>query len=133
MKETDKQQRDTRQRRLVCDAVLRRLDHPNADEIYQDVHAQDSRISKATVYRNLKVLAENGEIRHVKVPGADRFDRTTEDHNHILCTQCGMVIDSPLLYNADDDALVAEKTGFRIVRHQTVFEGLCPACQKNNK
>ena len=130
MKVTARQQRDTRQRRMVLDAVMRRTDHPSADEIYQDVQSRDSRVSKATVYRNLKLLAENGDIRQVKMSGADRFDRTAEDHYHIICTRCGTVIDAPIPYFAESDALVAEATGFRISRHRTVFEGLCPRCRE---
>ena len=55
-----KQQRNTRQRQLVLDAVRARCDHPSADQIYLDVRAVDDRISRGTVYRNLKVLVEAG-------------------------------------------------------------------------
>lgn len=130
MKDSEMKQRDTRQRRMVYEAVAQRRDHPSADEIYQDVHTRDSRISKATVYRNLNVLSENREINHVRVPGADRYDHTTENHYHIICLHCGKVIDSPIRYIADNDAIVEEDTGFRISRHRTVFEGVCPECQK---
>ena len=133
MSDIEKKQRDTRQRRMVYDAVTGRCDHPSADEIYSDVHAADPGIGKATVYRNLKTLSENGEIRHVKVPGADRYDLTVEDHYHLLCTQCGKVVDAPIEYIRANDELVAEKTGFSITRHRTVFEGICPECLKNKK
>ena len=132
MKDADKPQRDTKQRRMICDAVMKRCDHPNADEIYLDVHAQDSRISKATVYRNLKVLSDNGEITHVRVPGADRYDSTLRNHYHIICMQCGKVIDAPIKYEAARDRFVETETGFLIRRHRAVFEGLCPDCRKKN-
>lgn len=130
MPDNEKQQRDTKQRRLVYEVVMKRCDHPNADEIYADVHAADDKISKGTVYRNLNVLSENGEIRHVKVPGADRYDRTLGEHYHILCSVCGMVTDAPIDYIAVNDDYVAAQTGFLIKRHRTVFEGVCPDCQK---
>ena len=62
-----KQLRNTRQRQLVLDAVRARRDHPSADQIYLDVRAVDGRISRGTVYRNLSILEESGEILHVKV------------------------------------------------------------------
>lgn len=125
-----KQQRNTHQRQLVLDAVTARHDHPTADDIYLDVRALDSRISRGTVYRNLSVLSLNGEILHVKVPTADRFDCRLDLHYHLLCTECGAVCDVPLPYHGELDAELSADTGFRIVRHRTVFEGICPACQR---
>ena len=135
MKETEKNvaQRDTRQRRMVYDAVLRLADHPTAEAVYETVHAQDARVSKATVYRNLNLLAENGEIRRVPMPDADRFDHTTTRHAHLHCAVCGGVWDAPLPYAEENDAAVAEKTGFLIRCHETVFEGVCPACRAESE
>ena len=62
-----KQQRKSRQRQQILDAVQTRCDHPTADQIYLDVRAKDERISRGTVYRNLGVLSEDGQITNVKV------------------------------------------------------------------
>ena len=115
---------------MVYEIVTSRCDHPDADAVYTDVHAQDPRISKGTVYRNLGVLSENGDIRRIRMPGADRYDKTIVPHYHILCTECGSVTDAPIGYNDSDDAYVSSETGFIIKGHRTVFEGICPACQK---
>lgn len=125
-----KQQRNTRQRQLVLDAVRARQDHPSADQIYFDLRAADGRISRGTVYRNLKLLVDNGEILHVKVPGVDRFDRRVDYHYHLLCTGCGALTDVAMPYHAELDRDLAGQTGYRIDRHRTVFEGLCPACRR---
>lgn len=129
----DKQQRETKQRRMVYDAVMKHFDHPNAEDIYAEVHALDGKISKATVYRNLRLLAENGEIMPVKVPGADRFDSTLTLHYHIICTECGAVEDVPIEYEAEKDSCAESLTGYDIKRHRTVFEGICPKCRKNSQ
>ena len=55
------QRRNTRQRKLVLDAVRQSYNHPTADEIYNVVRAQDDKISRGTVYRNLNLLADAGE------------------------------------------------------------------------
>ena len=47
------QRRNTRQRKLVLDAVRQSYNHPTADEIYNVVRAQDDKLSRGTVYRNL--------------------------------------------------------------------------------
>ncbi len=129
-----KQQRNTKQRQLVLDAVRARCDHPSADQIYLDVRGLDNRISRGTVYRNLNVLVQQGEILQVKLPHMDRFESRLDVHYHLLCTGCGAVMDIPLSYREDLDEQTAKETGYSIERHRAVFEGLCPACrQKKNE
>lgn len=128
-----KSRRDTRQKNLVLSAVRGRSDHPTAEQIYEDVHKIDDKISKGTVYRNLNLMSESGEVYHVKVSGADRFDLTTESHYHIICLKCGKVIDAPIDYVGEFDCLTEEKTGYKILRHTMVFEGFCPDCMKQLK
>lgn len=131
MKYSGKQQRETKQRRLVYNTVLSHTDHPSADEVFADIHRNNPKISKATVYRNLKILSNNGDILHVKVPGADRYDLTVKTHNHIYCIKCGKVIDSPIEYISENDIFVENTTGWCIKRHRTLFEGICPECNNN--
>lgn len=129
-----KKQRHSRQRKLILDIVASRHDHPTADQIYLDVRAQDSQISRGTVYRNLGILSENGEITDVKVPAADRYDSRLDKHYHMFCTGCKKVFDVPLEYQEQYDEQVEKETGFKISRHRLVFEGLCQECslKKNN-
>ena len=122
--------RNTKQRKLVLQAVQSRCDHPTAEQIYEDVHAADPKISHGTVYRNLNCLSEEGAICHVRVPGADRYDLRTDLHYHMFCIKCKKVIDAPYPYKADLDADTTQQSGFDIVRHRLVFEGICPECQK---
>lgn len=129
-----KKQRHSRQRKLILDIVASRHDHPTADQIYLDVRAQDSQISRGTIYRNLGILSENGEITDVKVPAADRYDSRLDKHYHMFCTGCKKVFDVPLEYQEQYDEQVEKETGFKISRHRLVFEGLCQECslKKNN-
>lgn len=128
MTETVKNQRDTRQRREVLEEVMRRCDHPTADEIYLSLHATDPKISKGTVYRNLNILSANEEITHVRVPGADRYDSRLENHYHMICMSCGRVVDAPIEYDSGFDREAAAGTGFKVNRHRMVFEGICSLC-----
>ena len=124
------QKRNTKQRELVLEAVRNRRDHPTADEIFADVRERDGKISRGTVYRNLSVLSELGEIEHVKVPSADRFDLRLDRHYHMVCLRCGKVTDAPIPYRRGCDEEAEDATGFRIERHRTIFEGVCPECLK---
>ncbi|MEA4970987.1 MAG: transcriptional repressor [Candidatus Pelethousia sp.] len=125
-----KQQRHTRQRQLVLEAARARCDHPSADQLYLDVRALDDRISRGTVYRNLRLLVQSGELLKVKVSHVDRFDSRLDFHAHLLCTKCGSVCNAPLPYDGLLDADMAVSAGYAIARHHLIFEGICPACQK---
>ena len=122
--------RETRQRTLVLQAVQSRYDHPTAEQIYEDVHIKDPKVSQGTVYRNLNCLSEDGLVAHVRVPGADRYDLRTELHYHMFCIKCKRVIDAPYPYKRYLDEETTQQSGFEIIRHRLVFEGICPECRK---
>lgn len=126
-----KQQRNTRQRQLVLDAVRSRRDHPTAEQIYQSVHVADSHVSRGTVYRNLNLLCENQEIYRVVMSDSDRFDLRTDPHGHLRCLACGRVVDVDRPYDREYDEALARDTGYRIIRHRLVVEGICPDCQRS--
>ena len=128
-----KTRHNSKQRQLVLEAVKARCDHPTADQIYLDVRARDEKISRGTVYRNLGLLSDEGQISQVRVPAADRYDLRPDRHYHLFCTVCGRVFDAPLPYHAEYDAHIGEETGFQVSRHRLVFEGLCSDCAKNQK
>ncbi len=127
----DIQRRNTRQKEIVLEEVQSRFDHPSAQEIYSEVRKKDSRISKGTVYRNLKELTRTGQINHIPVPGADRYDLRVERHYHIMCVSCGSLVDACVEYENELDDTVGVKNGYIVLGHQTVFEGICPQCQKS--
>ena len=78
------EKRNTIQKKLVLDAVLRLADHPTAEQVYAEVVKEHPTVSKATVYRNLNVLSQSGVLRHIPMPdGADRFDHRLTPHAHI--------------------------------------------------
>ena len=122
--------RKTKQREIILNAVQSRCDHPTAEQIYEQVHQTDPKISMGTVYRNLSVLAEDEKIAAIKLPDADRFDLKTEPHNHFACEKCGRLFDIDVSYDfsLDNKSICG---GFLIRSHQTVFKGICPECQKD--
>ena len=86
--------RNTIQRSLVLEAVNKLHCHATADEVYEEIIKEHPTISKATVYRNLNLLSDMGEIRRLVIPGsADRFDHITCNHCHVKCKACGRVFD----------------------------------------
>ncbi len=123
--------RNTVQRALVLEAVLRLRSHPTADEIYAEISKICPSISRATVYRNLQQLCEQGEIRRREIPGSpDRFDHLTNDHCHARCTLCGKVTDIEVEKVPDMEALVKDDHGFAISGMNLIFDGICPECRR---
>lgn len=120
--------RNTRQRQLVLEAVQTCKGHPTADQLYLHIRSLDPKISRGTVYRNLKVLAQAGEIHHVNVSGIERFDWRTERHDHLICTSCGMICDAPTPYDHTLDKRLSNETGYTGVQHRTIYRGRCPDC-----
>lgn len=105
--------------------------HPTADDVYSLVRAKNPTISLGTVYRNLNLLAENGILTKLTMPGgSDRFDGRLDEHYHMLCTHCGKVYDVELDIFRDFDRQIRAKTGFCVSRHQLLIEGICKECSK---
>ena len=123
--------RNTIQRALVLEAVQSLHEHPTSADVYEAVPAKHPNISRATVYRNLGVLADKGEVLRVEVAGgADRYDFFNEPHYHARCRQCGMIFDVDMPYRSDLTEDVIDSHGFKIEGHQIMFDGVCPDCQK---
>ena len=121
--------RNTIQRQLILDTVRGQKSHPTAEVAYQLIRERYSDISLGTVYRNLSVLVEDGQIRRISVPqAADRFEGTLLPHYHIHCRRCGVFSDLDLDYLEHLNRSVCQKTGFLIEGHDIVFDGLCPGC-----
>ena len=125
------QTRNTVQRQIVLQTVLRMHDHPTADTVYAAVAAEHPSISKATADRNPNQLVIQGDIRRVPVPnGADRYDFNTSEHYHVRCTHCGQVYDvhRPNIDNLLDK--VEDASGVEVQRYDILFEGVCQNCKQ---
>lgn len=122
------QRRNTRQRQMVLDTVRGRCDHPTAEQIYQEIAGKDPKISRGTVYRNLAVLVQEGNVLEIEAPSANHYDLRCDPHHHLICTSCNQVIDVEVDYHHELDEQVAQSTGYQITGHQMLFQGICPAC-----
>jgi len=126
-------QRATRQRQIILEEVKGATTHPTADEIYEKVRLRLPRISLGTVYRNLDVLAANGDIVKLTPGRAQmRFDGNMADHFHMTCVHCGRIEDLPL--PASDNPMdILEKmtthlTKYGVFGHKLEFIGICADC-----
>lgn len=123
----------SRQRELIRAFLMGRRDHPTADIVYMNVRQQIPNISLGTVYRNLTLLADRGEIQRLRLgDGTDHFDADISSHYHFICNGCGCVQD--LQMNSIDDILDAARKNFSglITGHMTYFYGTCERCSRES-
>jgi Fur family transcriptional regulator, peroxide stress response regulator len=124
----------TKQREAILRFLRGTRSHPTADQVYHEVRREIPKISKGTVYRNLKVLREMGLISELDLNGSlSRFEAKRESHYHFRCEGCDKVFDLDEPVNDELDKRVAKKSGLKVLYHQTEFRGLCKDCQQLGK
>lgn len=122
----------TPQRRVVIQAIASSQDHLTPAAIYEKVHQEHPSIGLATIYRTLDILTKLGLICELHAGGSCHSYTTSasEHHHHLICSNCGKVID----FSGYDLSLLEQRlsleTGFEINDHLLEFTGLCQACQK---
>lgn len=123
--------RKSKQRDVILEVLKRTRSHPTADWIYQEVRKSLPKISLGTVYRNLKLLKERGEILELHYgDGQSRFDGTPENHYHFNCQVCGRVYDVEEPLKKDMEKDLAKKLGFIVTHHRVEFYGFCTECRE---
>lgn len=124
--------RNTVQRASVYNAVHSSHNHPTAIEVLECVRKQKPDISLATVYRNLELLVEQGEIRKIDMPdGAAHYDGTLSPHYHLHCRNCNKAFDVWIPEVQKMLEAQTSKSEFVIEGHDVVFEGLCTSCKES--
>ncbi len=121
----------SRQRASIKEYLAHTTEHPTADTVYLHLKEEYPNISLGTVYRNLNLLADRGEIVKISTPdGGDRFDGRLDPHYHVVCSSCGNVYDLEMEDEQMDsiNRLAAEHYDGSIDGHTILFYGTCPAC-----
>lgn len=130
----EKALRSTQQRMVILEELRSKNNHPSADELYARVRQRLPRISLGTVYRNLEVLSQLGEIQKLELSGSlKRYDGVCSKHYHIRCVQCNRVDDAPIAPLNQVENELYGTTVFEIIGHNLEFTGLCPDCTQKSK
>ncbi len=123
----------SRQREAIKEFLLTRKDHPTADTVYTCLRKEFPNISLGTVYRNLALLTEMGEITRITTGiGPERYDAVTTPHQHFICTRCQRVFDiesgqiDKIMDTVIDTA--AEGCPGKILSCSANFYGICTDC-----
>src|SRR5499426_1808974 len=113
--------RNTKQRQSIFEAIENHGGHLTADEIYKLVKRRFPRLSLGTVYRNLRVLVAQGNVRELDFGLAiTYFEAVKDSHYHLICRVCLKITDAEMPLELRVKALVArapDAGGFRIEDH----------------
>lgn len=128
--------RRTAQRDLILEIFLKTEEHLSSEALYWLVQKKDPSVGHTTVYRTLKLLTEAGLAREVRLgDGKTYYEHhyLHEHHDHMICTECGTVIE---FFSEELEAMqdtMAEKYGFLPTHHSLRILGVCAKCQKQEK
>lgn len=126
--------RNTHQKKVILDTLLTfPISHPSADTVYQLVKEAIPSVSRATVYRILNRLSEQGVLQRIQIPGSpDRYDCRLDHHAHCLCGRCGKVLDMALPATENLVDKLPNSMDFRVTGYDIIFSGFCSACALEN-
>jgi len=131
------QQRQTIQKKLIMDTLdkLKPVKgHLSIDEIYNAVKEDYESISKTTIYRNVRQLAESGTLMKITLEdGIERYDVNTHDHHHFTCKICDMIYDVEIDGLVDFPKYLDENYGFTTELIHLSFTGICNSCKSKKQ
>ena len=125
--------RRTAQRDLILETFLSTEEHLTSEDLYRLVNKYDATVGQTTVYRTLKLFTDAGLAREVRFGDNKTYYEhhyNHEHHDHMICTECGKVIEffSPDIEQLQDQ--MASNFGFRPTHHSLRLWGVCAECQR---
>jgi len=122
----------TAERQALFDELFARHEHFEADELLFRLRARSKKISRATIYRTLELLVDSGIVGRVRIGEIGyRYERLRagEHHDHLICSDCGRVIEffEPRIESLQDE--VCERYGFLALSHSHQLRGICRQCR----
>lgn len=123
----------TSQRKAIAQTFFGLPGHHSLEEFYREIALIDPGIGQTTVYRTLKLLCEAGLAHELQLKdNVTRYEiaRPNEHHDHLICIECGKIVEirEPAIENFQKE--IASKNGFVLYGHSHNLYGVCSDCQK---
>jgi Fur family ferric uptake transcriptional regulator len=125
--------RRTGQRDLIFEIFLSTEEHLTSEDLHRLVHKRDPTVGLTTVYRTLKLLTEAGLAREVRFGDNKTYYEhhyNHDHHDHMICTECGKVIEFFSAAIEDLQDQMASNFGFKPTHHSLRMWGVCEDCQQ---
>jgi len=123
----------TPQRRVIIDVIIDSHEHLTPAAIHKRVLRENSSIGLVTIYRTIEILAELGLICEMHTGGGCRsylVRRPSEHHHHLICSDCGKVVDFTDCDLKGLERRLVKETSFKINGHLLEFSGQCRQCNR---
>ena len=125
----DKKHRKSSQRKIILEELKKLDTHPTAKQLYTIIQKKCPDIGLATIYRNLDFLEKNKKILKLKSKEKEaRYDGRADKHCHLICRECGYILD---LMDVDKIVIKSkelDKSGFTIDPSYAEMFGECGHC-----
>jgi len=123
--------RYTLQRQAIWDELYASDEHRDAEEIYLALYNSGLKVSRATVYRTIDVLVNNNLVRKLDLgDGRARYENKmdTAHHDHLICVQCGKIEEFMDNVIENQQEVIVENFGYRLIRHIHQLFVICDEC-----
>ena len=130
----ESKRRNSRQREKIYELIKGSQGHPSVQEISDLLKSEIKSPSIGNVYRNLRILIEQGRIKCRNFgDGVEHFDAVTQDHYHFVCERCGSITDFTM--SAQESLMEeAQKISHHTITGHTIqFYGICEKCKNGTK
>ena len=132
----------TGQRRAIIESVFSTEQHFTADQLLEWSRRRDKSVSRATVYRTLPLLTESGLVRELDLGKEQQYyDPNYAEHphhNHIICQDCGKIVEFESEKNERLENEISQRLGFSVETHRLQITARCEelriqgACSKKS-
>ena len=122
----------TPQRTAVLEEIIKDKGHRESEEIYLALKKRGKHVSRATVYRTMDILVNNGFARKMNLgDGRARYESKVNSphHDHLVCMDCGLIVEFMDQKIEDLQDKIAIQYNFQLKRHIHQLFGLCKKCQ----
>jgi len=122
----------TPQRIAVLEEIIKDKGHRESEDIYMAIKSRKTHVSRATVYRTLDILVQNGFARKLNLgDGRARYETKIDSphHDHMICNNCGKIIE---FVNHEIEKIqeeIAKHHQFKLQQHIHQLFGICKECQ----
>lgn len=121
-------------RLAILEYMISNDNHPDMQEIYEGIRADNPGIGMATVYRTVDLFLELGILRALTLRNSRlryELNRPDDHHHHLICTGCGKVTEFGSCNFRLISGEIEQVTRFKIFEHNLEAYGLCPQCSTN--